>query len=341
MSEYWAGTPNSNNGNDGIQFLFPHWTCGGFAGSVATLQNPANQASANYVIEEDRVAQLVNEGDTSWHCGNSWYNHRSISYELVGWPGYPPTEGTLDTCARMMAEASRNYFGGAALVLGENVLLHRMVSSTACPGETDINRLLQLANGYLGGSVPTPSPAPAPSEGGDFDGGTYVVNVDELNVRDYPSLGGGVVASYYRGQTINLDNWCVSADGYIWARYVAYSGATRYVAVGPDTGSPEANDYLVKQGGSAPATPPSSGGSGADSGIRAGSYTVQVNGLQVRVGAGTSFDSVANYDAGQTVNLDGTSYIADGYVWGRYVGASGYYRYIAVRSTDGSVVYAS
>ena len=163
MSEYWVGTPNYNNGNDGIQFLFPHWTCGGFDVSVATLQNPAREASANYVIEEDRVAQLVNEGDTSWHCGNSWYNHRSISYELVGWPGYPPTEGTLDTCARMMAEASRNYFGGAALVLGENVLLHRMVSSTACPGETDINRLLQLANGYLGGGVPTPAPAPAPA----------------------------------------------------------------------------------------------------------------------------------------------------------------------------------
>lgn len=56
MSEYWAGTSNYNNGNDGIQFLFPHWTCGGFDGSVATLQNPAREASANYVIEEDRVS---------------------------------------------------------------------------------------------------------------------------------------------------------------------------------------------------------------------------------------------------------------------------------------------
>ena len=147
---YWAGTPNYTEGNYGIEALFPHWTEGGFDGSVATLQNPARQASAHYVIEGSRVAQLVSERDSAWHCGNYYYNMRAISYELVGWTGNPPSYDTLDTCARMMAQASRDYFGGAKLVLGENVMLHKWVYSTNCPGETDIDWLVNRANQYLG-----------------------------------------------------------------------------------------------------------------------------------------------------------------------------------------------
>lgn len=147
---YWAGTPNYTSGNYGIVALFPHWTEGGFEGSVSTLQNPSRQASAHYVIEGGRVAQLVREEDSAWHCGNHYYNMRAISYELVGWTGNPPSYDTLDTCARMMADASRRYFGGAKLVLGENVMLHKWVSSTNCPGETDIDWLVSKANEYLG-----------------------------------------------------------------------------------------------------------------------------------------------------------------------------------------------
>ena len=149
-SIYWAGTPNFTSGNAGRLFLFPHWTEGGFDGSVATLQNPARQASAHYVIEGTRVAQLVDESDSAWHCGNWYYNRRSISYELVGWTGNPPSRETLDTCARMMADASRRYFGGAKLVLGGNVMLHKWVSDTNCPGQTDIGWLVAKANEYLG-----------------------------------------------------------------------------------------------------------------------------------------------------------------------------------------------
>ena len=151
MGAWWAGSPNFNGGNSGRLFLFPHWTAGGFDGSVSTLQNPSKQASAHYVIEEDDIAQLVSEDNTAWHCGNSWYNWRSISYEMVGWEGHPPTRGTLDTTAQLMADASRRYFGGAKLVLGENVMLHKMVYATSCPGPSDISYLLRKANELLSG----------------------------------------------------------------------------------------------------------------------------------------------------------------------------------------------
>lgn len=168
MNKWWAGSPNYNSGNNGRLYLFPHWTAGGFSGSVATLQNPARQASAHYVIEGDNVAQLVDEANTAWHCGNAWYNHRSIAYEMVGWPGHPPTRETLDTTAQLMADASRRYFGGARLVLGENVMLHKMVYPTSCPGESDIGYLIAKANEYLGqGGAPQAPSAPAQS-GGEY-----------------------------------------------------------------------------------------------------------------------------------------------------------------------------
>ena len=118
---------------------------------MSTLQNPARQASAHYVIEGDTVAQLVDEANSTWHSGNHYYNMRAISYELVGWPHNPPSYATLDTCAELMAQASRAYFGGARLEHGVNVKLHKEVYPTSCPGETDIDYLIHKANEILGG----------------------------------------------------------------------------------------------------------------------------------------------------------------------------------------------
>lgn len=78
-------------------------------------------------------------------------------------------------------------------------------------------------------------------------GGTYRCTVDNLNVRDAPSLGGKVVAKYGRGQTVILDDWYAIVDGWVWGRYTgATSGRKRYVAVGKPTGGPADDDYLVK-----------------------------------------------------------------------------------------------
>lgn len=73
-------------------------------------------------------------------------------------------------------------------------------------------------------------------------GGTYECVADSLNVRDAPSLSGAVVASYTGGETVTLDAWSAETDGYTWGRYTAYSGATRYLAVGVTGGEA----YLVK-----------------------------------------------------------------------------------------------
>lgn len=78
------------------------------------------------------------------------------------------------------------------------------------------------------------TPAPAPSNNNvTITPRTYKVNVDTLNVRSAPSTSAQVVAQYHYGQTVNLAEGGVIADGYIWAHYIGGSGATRYVALAP------------------------------------------------------------------------------------------------------------
>ncbi len=74
--------------------------------------------------------------------------------------------------------------------------------------------------------------------------GEYKVVCGLLNVRAKPNLSGAVVASYSRGERIySVAADTVVADGYVWAHYTAYSGATRYMAIGTADGSEK---YLVK-----------------------------------------------------------------------------------------------
>ena len=75
-------------------------------------------------------------------------------------------------------------------------------------------------------------------DGGTYEyygcGGKYVVTdqaAPYLNVRTLPNLGAGTVASYQPGETVNLEALRTVADGYVWGRYEACSGNTRYVAI--------------------------------------------------------------------------------------------------------------
>ena len=91
-------------------------------------------------------------------------------------------------------------------------------------------------NGIIGYFHPRSASAPAPAPANNsvtIIPRTYKVNVDVLNVRSAPSTSAQVVAQYHYGQTVNLSEGGVIADGYIWAHYVGGSGATRYVALAP------------------------------------------------------------------------------------------------------------
>ena len=184
--------------------------------------------------------------------------------------------------------------------------------------QTEVNRLLG------GGSANTGSPS---SNG--ITAGTYRIIVDSLNVRTAPSTSAQSVASYSAGESVILDGWSTTANGYIWGRYVgASSGQYRYIAIKEINGS----DYAVLNG-----TTGSGGNNGVSTSVPAGRYQVIVDTLNVRTAPTTSAQVATYYNNGGTVNLDGYSTVADGYVWGRYIGAtSGQYRYIAIRTTGGT-----
>lgn len=74
--------------------------------------------------------------------------------------------------------------------------------------------------------------------------GEYKVVCSKLYVRSTPSRKLQPVADYSNGQRIySVAADVVEAEGYVWAHYTAYSGATRYVAIGTADGSEK---FLVK-----------------------------------------------------------------------------------------------
>lgn len=74
-----------------------------------------------------------------------------------------------------------------------------------------------------------------------------------------------------------------------------------------------------------------------------GPYRCRVDGLRIRTEprlgdeyiVRRSDGSESSYNKGESVNLDDKYYIADGYVWGTYIGNSGNRRYIAVGRATG------
>lgn len=72
--------------------------------------------------------------------------------------------------------------------------------------------------------------------------------------------------------------------------------------------------------------------------IFGGTYRCTVNGLRVRDAPTTKGNVITSYNAGQLVVLDDWYTSSDGYIWGRYTGASsGKLRYLAVGHDTGKI----
>lgn len=169
-------------------------TVDGYAASVYTDRYNRSQALQNTFTRETGNYTPV-YGDVAFWNGNGM-NHVAIVVQDNG-------NGTLNTM-------SQNPNKAGYVTLSKNGIIgyfHPRTANTATPAPTDNNVTI----------IPR----------------TYKVNVDTLNVRSAPSVNAEVVAQYHYGQTVNLADGGVIADGYIWAHYTGGSGATRYVALAP------------------------------------------------------------------------------------------------------------
>lgn len=313
-------------------YMAAHWTgrqCADYFASTS------RQASSNYCIGYDGdIAMSVDEVDRAWTSASRWNDERAITIECANNSDSSLTDATWKALVLLCSDICRRYGFRLTYDGTRNATLteHRMFYSTDCPGAWLHARMEKLAaevNTQLDGSaepISVPS-APKASDGISDAGfqGIYVCNTDSLNVRTEPSLSGEIVAAYSKGDTVKLDGWYSIADGYVWGRYTGYSGNTRYIAVGKPTGGYDASDFLVKEH--------------IESGAKhsAGTYRIVCSYLNVRTGAGIGYKSVAHYNQGETVVLDGMFVEVDGYVWGRYTGGSGYKRWIAIETSNGEM----
>ncbi|MFF2352131.1 N-acetylmuramoyl-L-alanine amidase [Kitasatospora sp. NPDC058115] len=77
----------ANRSGVDIDYIVIHDTEGGYAGSLATFQNPATLASAHYLLRssDGHVTQMVANKDIAWHAGNKTFNMNSVGIEHEGY----------------------------------------------------------------------------------------------------------------------------------------------------------------------------------------------------------------------------------------------------------------
>lgn len=263
-------------------------------------------ASANYCIGYDgEIVGCVDENDRSWCSASGWNDRKAITIEVSNSStggDWPISQKSWDSLVRLCADICRRYGFRLDYDGTRNGTLteHQMYAATNCPGPYLHARMGELArqvNALLDSgaepSAPVTGGGSAPSSGGkEYTGtgfgGTYRCNCSALNVRTSPSTSASVVAQYKSGQTVTLDDWYTIADGYVWGRYTgASSGKMRYVAVGKATGRPEADDYLVRVGGSSASQSPDIDQMARD--VIAGKYG---NGDARKKALGSNYDAV-------------------------------------------------
>ncbi len=202
-----------------------------YEGVIATLCNPARQASAHFVATGTgrRVACLVNIPDASWATNNA--NPYTISIECD--PRCRPED--YDVIAELIAELRREY-GNLPLVP------HKQFKATACPGNYDLNALSAIANQKVAGKsfgtstdkpkptpvptppptpIPAPNPAPTPQYSAIYNATTYITN---KNTNLYDFVAKKNVKAFAQGAQLDIvAQAVVSGKTYLMTAY-SYDG---------------------------------------------------------------------------------------------------------------------
>ena len=167
LNGYTIGRPDPKGPN---HIVLHHAATTSLSGAVNTLRGTNGAPTANYVVKDSELIEMVPEGSSAWTNGRWTSNLYSVTFELVnssgssatGW--FPPSAETCETTAHAMARAAQRWNFELPLEVGVNVFGHRDVSksATACPGSLDIKAVVKRANEIIAASpVPTPQPPAA------------------------------------------------------------------------------------------------------------------------------------------------------------------------------------
>lgn len=155
-------------------------------------------------------------------------------------------------------------------------------------------------------TAPAPStPAPTTPADGLPNSGTFKFS-RETNIRNGASKSAGIVGTYGAGQTVRY-NGKVQAGGLTWLRYVAYSGATHYVAVSGDFVAAAPKPQVQKVSGAYRFTRTTA----------------------IKTAANSGAQTVGTYGAGETVYYNAKVTVGN-QTWLRYKSYSGATHYVLV-----------
>lgn len=196
-------SPNYDKGRNGqkVEGVVIHTTAGGFSGSRSWLLNPVSKVSAHHLIGRDGYnVQLVKDEDTAWHAGNLSVNRKTLGYELVddGNPFGPRTVDQYEAVAIQLAKDSTKY--GFPLTR-QCIVGHREVNPKKpnCPGNTDIDHIINRAKEIQSGVTPPPPTA-------TFASGV-IISPNGANLRTTPdATARNIVKAISLGTTIFVDN---------------------------------------------------------------------------------------------------------------------------------------
>lgn len=257
-----------------------------------------------------------NEGDDNQDDDNTGANETFKRIKEIGtfYPNttvnvrdYPGTKGNV--VARYTAGESVNY---DSYVINDGYIWLSYIAGSGSRRYV----AWRVKDGQTFGTIPSGSDSDITRY---LETGIFFPNTT-INVRDYPSMDGNVVAQYTIGQSLNYDSYVIN-DGFIWLSYISFSGPRRYVA------------WRVKDGqtfGSFDANLDKSIERISETGTFYPNTTINVRDYP-SVSTG---NVLARYTSEDSLIYD--SYVVNnGYVWLSYIASSGARRYVAWRVQNG------
>jgi hypothetical protein len=214
-----------------------HHIVGDAPAAIARFQTPGEEVSANYVIGSDgTVYQCVREQDTAYCDANFDSNTRTISIEHAGGlPSVPYTDAMYKASIALCADLVRRY--GIT-----DFKRHRDVSSipTACPGQLDVERIVNAAKQGGDEVIPTRDLLNAlfrnfrGRDASDAEAERYINSVTYNDL--IPSLDSGdehnaYVDAAHLGQVAKRDDWLGQINS-LTAKLAAVSGPDKIIITG-------------------------------------------------------------------------------------------------------------
>lgn len=150
-----------------IELITIHHTAGlKLPGGI--FQDPTRAGSSHYGVKDGTIESYVDEADVAWSNGVWASNVKSVSIETVNSQiggEWPVSEQTIQTEIKLVADIAKrnNLF---PLVRGKNIIGHRDVKATTCPGPTlygKLDYIIAEANKLIGSIKPAPQATVTPT----------------------------------------------------------------------------------------------------------------------------------------------------------------------------------